>query len=383
MRDLKGATILFAAEYIAVGGTRTYACQLLDFYRRHGATGVMVTSFEGGDPEMKSFAEDCGFEVVRFRDLSGKPHSRKRELRPALWSPRAVSREVELFDRFRERHDLDFVTVSTGTAGLFLSAAATSPRPLIIEHGYPHGLRQRFLGGTVMAPLVPHDAVIVAMSDYARGRFSDAWSPSRHGFQVTALRSTCGPVQEPTDDANRESLVLTAALVEEHKRPGDWLGVAAAVAACESASPKPQFQWLGDGPLLQRMRQQARKSGLQNVSFPGWSVNTADHYRRARVYLQMSSKEALGLSVIDALRFGVPAVVTDAGGLPEVVMDGVNGFVIPVGDVDAAAAATRELLVNDSLWTKQSAAARDIYQQRFEPDRWDEALLALHVGQLE
>ena len=119
--------------------------------------------------------------------------------------------------------------------------------------------------------------------------------------------------------------------------------------------------------------------GIEQVSFPGWRSDLASDYESARVYLQMSSIESLGLSAVDALRHGLPSVVTDAGGLPEVVIDGVNGFVVPVGDVAAASEAVDELLSDDALWVRQSHAAQEIYDERFSPRQWDREMLEAHV----
>ena len=51
----------------------------------------------------------------------------------------------------------------------------------------------------------------------------------------------------------------------------------------------------------------------------------------------LSEKEAFGLVLLEALACGVPSVATDIGGIPEVIEDGVNGFLVPLGDVEAAA----------------------------------------------
>ncbi len=51
----------------------------------------------------------------------------------------------------------------------------------------------------------------------------------------------------------------------------------------------------------------------------------------------LSEKEAFGLVLLEALACGVPAIATDIGGIPEVIEDGVNGFLVPFGDVQPAA----------------------------------------------
>jgi len=56
---------------------------------------------------------------------------------------------------------------------------------------------------------------------------------------------------------------------------------------------------------------------------------------------------------------GVPPVASDVGGLPEVIEDGVSGFLCPVGDVDAMAERCVELLQDPQRWMRFSRAARE------------------------
>jgi glycosyltransferase involved in cell wall biosynthesis len=170
---------------------------------------------------------------------------------------------------------------------------------------------------------------------------------------------------------------MTAALVEDYKRPRDWVEIARLVTNA-GADDDSDFIWFGEGPLRGEAQVLADATVPGRASFPGWSDDLEGSYGSARVYLQTSSIESLGLSVVDALRHGIPAVVTRAGGLPEVVLDGVNGFVVSVGDTQAAAKAVVELLRNDDLWNQQALAARTVYQERFSPEMWDQSLLAAH-----
>src|SRR5262249_16702787 len=69
-----------------------------------------------------------------------------------------------------------------------------------------------------------------------------------------------------------------------------------------------------------------------------------------------------------ALATGVPVIGSDVAGLPEVVNDGENGFLRPVGDVDAMAAAAVELLRDEPRWQKMSQYAAADARERFSLD---------------
>ncbi len=94
-----------------------------------------------------------------------------------------------------------------------------------------------------------------------------------------------------------------------------------------------------------------------------------DHIERlipqADVLLMPSETEAFGLAALEGMACGVPPVATRTGGVPELITDGVDGFLEPVADVAAQAARVVSLLTDDALYERMSAAARTIAQTRY------------------
>lgn len=376
VKALAGRRFLVPAEYIGHGGTRAYFKVLMDFYWRHGAHVVAVTSYASEDQPMQDFMKQKGFTLLTFPEFT-KQYLGAPSERPAVWSRRGYLREVTAFSRLFGDMSATDVTISVGTSGMFLSAVQAGDRPLLISHGYPHGARQRLAGARVMGARLGHGCSMVTVSQFSADLFQRQWHLDVRGVGVTAIRTSCGPTTIPWPLERRERRVITAALVQDYKRPLDWLEIADRVNR-HQAPLSTEFVWFGDGPLHQEASDLAQRQAGR-VAFPGWSEHVELHYRAARVYLQTSATESLGLSVVNALRFGLPAVVTDAGGLPEVVVDGVNGFVVPVGDTAAAAEAVLRLLSDDSLWQKYSQAGLELYEARFSQEQWDRDMLQAHA----
>ena len=70
------------------------------------------------------------------------------------------------------------------------------------------------------------------------------------------------------------------------------------------------------------------------------------------VMFHLSRKEAFGLVLLEALACGVPSIATNVGGIPEVIEDGVNGFIVPYGNIDAAVEKGLLLLEDEELLCK-------------------------------
>jgi N-acetyl-alpha-D-glucosaminyl L-malate synthase BshA len=127
---------------------------------------------------------------------------------------------------------------------------------------------------------------------------------------------------------------------------------------------------VGDGPDRGPAENLTRDLGIDDhVSFLG----KQDHVERliplAHVLLMPSELEAFGLAALEAMACGVPPIGTAAGGVPELITHGVDGFIEPVGDVDAQAERAIELLTDDRLHARMAVAARKTAADRFSTEQ--------------
>ena len=118
---------------------------------------------------------------------------------------------------------------------------------------------------------------------------------------------------------------------------------------------------VGDGPDRGEAENEARALGVESdVHFLGRIESVAPLLASADLFFLMSDRESFGLSALEALACGVPAFGYNVGGLPEVIRDGVTGYLLPVGDVDGMAAASVSLLRDPTrLAAMRTAAASD------------------------
>lgn len=126
---------------------------------------------------------------------------------------------------------------------------------------------------------------------------------------------------------------------------------------------------VGDGPERGPAEMLARELGVSNrVTFLG----KQDHVERLiphnHVLLMPSETEAFGLAALEAMACGVPPVATRAGGTAELITDGVDGFLEPVGDIEAQAARVVSLLSDDELYARMSSAARRSAETRYSTE---------------
>lgn len=120
--------------------------------------------------------------------------------------------------------------------------------------------------------------------------------------------------------------------------------------------PGIRFLLVGDGRDEYALR--ALAADLPNVRFAGRVDNVADYYAAMDVFAYPSRYEALGSAILEAMSFGVPVVASRVGGIPEIVRDAVDGFLVPVNDPHALAARILELAGDAALRRRLGVEAR-------------------------
>ncbi|MEK6716106.1 MAG: N-acetyl-alpha-D-glucosaminyl L-malate synthase BshA [candidate division NC10 bacterium] len=124
---------------------------------------------------------------------------------------------------------------------------------------------------------------------------------------------------------------------------------------------------IGDGQDAPLALHVARSLGVErDVIFLGKQDDVESLLAIADLILLPSEEEAFGLAALEAMSCAVPVVATRVGGLPEVVEDGKNGFLLPPGDVEGMARACLDLLVDPERHGEFRTAARQRAMSHFD-----------------
>jgi N-acetyl-alpha-D-glucosaminyl L-malate synthase BshA len=125
----------------------------------------------------------------------------------------------------------------------------------------------------------------------------------------------------------------------------------------------------GDGPDRGPAEQLARDLGVEDyVRFLGKQDHVERLIPRMHALHLPSETEAFGLAALEAMACGVPPVATNAGGVPDLITQGVTGFMEEVGNTDAQAERLVQLLTDDPLRERISRAAREDAERRFSTE---------------
>jgi len=131
--------------------------------------------------------------------------------------------------------------------------------------------------------------------------------------------------------------------------------------------------WIGDGPDREALQYQAAKLGVANrITFVGKvkSDELPAWLAKADVFVSTSFAEGLANSVVEAAACGLPVVTFACEGMEEVLKPGVNGFILPFGDVVGLADRMQYLMDHPEERNKMAVAARHTIENKFDEHQW-------------
>lgn len=147
--------------------------------------------------------------------------------------------------------------------------------------------------------------------------------------------------------------------------------------ACDMNIPNARFVLIGpETKLIKKLRdEQARGTVPGNIEFAGYADSPRCGIEKTNVVLNLSHfKESFGRTVVEAMAARRPTIAYDWGALPELVTDGVTGYLVPVRRPEQAVSAVRELCCNVQKLAQMGEAARTRAVENYSKHRYAEQL---------
>jgi glycosyltransferase involved in cell wall biosynthesis len=143
--------------------------------------------------------------------------------------------------------------------------------------------------------------------------------------------------------------------------------------------PDARFVIVGEGELRSALERQIKERHLEkHVLLAGFRPDVLSLHKAFDVFVLSSVSEGLGTSLLDAMACGKPIVATRTGGIPEAVVDGETGFLVPPRDHESMAEALVRLLEDEPLRQRMGAAALRRVRERFSAERMVQATLRVY-----
>jgi glycosyltransferase involved in cell wall biosynthesis len=359
-----------------MGGPALHVSYLTEGLDAYGyETQLVVGSVGRGEASMEHLLAGTGVEPVVVGSL-------QREVQPVA-DFLAVFRLRRLMREFRP----DILHTHTAKAGAVARVAAVlagRARPPIIVHtfhghvlrGYFEPARTAFFR-LLERTLARVSDVLIAVSPQVRDDLAALKIAPPERFTVIRLGIDLGDRLEATSEAAETRRVL--GLSPERFVVG-WVGrmteikravdVVEIVARLRKRGVDAVLCLVGDGPDRVAVETRAHDLGLAASSlFLGYQRDVGPYYGAFDALVLPSANEGTPVSVIESLASGTPVVAFDVGGVADVVREGVDGFLVSPGDVDAAAERLARLAEDPTLRARMGKAGAERVIDRYAVPR--------------
>jgi glycosyltransferase involved in cell wall biosynthesis len=378
--------VLRVIARLNVGGPALHVAYLTEGLAGRGYDTTLVAgSLARGEESMAHVAESRDARIVTI------PHLH-REISP-LEDARAIVRLAQLI-REERPHILHTHTAKAGAVGRIAALLAGGARPPIIVHTFHgHVLRGYFnplttLGFRTLERWLAHVTTrLIAVSPEVRDDLVRLGVARREKFTVIRLGIELGERVGGDDELRRETRRQLG--VGPDAFMVGWVGRMTAVKRTEDVvrafrelldrEVDAYLCLVGDGPDRPRLERLAHELGIvRRCLFLGYQDDVAPYYEAIDALLLPSVNEGTPVSVIEALAAGRPAVATSVGGVPDIVRDGVDGYLVQVGDAAKLGQRLAELAADPARRDEMGRDGRERVVERYAVARLVDEIDALY-----
>jgi glycosyltransferase involved in cell wall biosynthesis len=369
--------ILRVIARLNMGGPALHVAYLTAGLRERGYDTTLVAgSLARGEDSMAFVADARDVQIVRIDQLG-------REISP-LRDLVATVRLAWLIRR--ERPDiLHTHTAKAGTVGRVAALLAGRRRPRIVVHTF-HGHVLRGYFGPVRSWfflllerwLASRTTALIAVSPQVRDDLVALGVAPPERFVVIRLGIELGERVAPEQNGRAESRRYLG--IEPDRFAVGWIGRMTAVKRTDDVlvafkrlrdeGVDAVLCMVGDGPDRQDLERRAHELGIvRDTLFLGYQEDVAPFYAAFDALVLPSSNEGTPVSAIEALAAGRPVVATRVGGVPDVVQEGDDGFLVEPGATDDLADRLAQLARDPELRERMGRAGRERVLPRYAVER--------------
>nr|MBA2741815.1 glycosyltransferase [Actinomycetota bacterium] len=368
--------ILRVIARLNMGGPAIHVSNLAAGLETRGYhTTLVAGSLARGEDSMAFLAERLGVSVVSVPEI-------QREI-SALHDARSAFRLAEIMRETRPQI-LHTHTAKAGAIARAASLLAGDARPSVVVHTF-HGHVLRGYFGPLRTAVFRHvermlahaSDALVAVSPEVRDDLVELGVAPAEKFVVVRLGI---PLAERLDHEPEKLDFRKLYGIPPDAFVVGWVGrmtgvkdtgsVLRTLAALRARGVEAVVCMVGDGPDREHLEQLAHELGIARVCyFAGYQPDVGSFYRLFDAFLLPSVNEGTPVSAIEALATSTPVVANRVGGVPDVVRDAVDGFLVEAGDVEGAAERLELLARDPALRAQLGNSGRERVRARYSVAR--------------
>jgi glycosyltransferase involved in cell wall biosynthesis len=377
--------VLRVIARLNMGGPALHVAYLTHGLRDRGyETTLVAGSLARGEDSMEFVARGLGIEATHLPEL-------RRDIAP-IRDLQATLRLAQLIRRLRP-DILHTHTAKAGAVGRMAASLVGDARPPIVVHTFHGHVLRGYFGPRLSYGfrllerwLAKRTDALVAVSPEVRDELvrlgvapAEKFTVVRVGIELSARVADLDGRAETRRRLGIAGDSFTVGWVGRMtgvKRTSDVL---LAFKRLRERGVDAFLCMIGDGPEREQLERRAHELGImKRTLFLGYQEQVAPYYAALDAMILPSGNEGTPVSAIEALAAGRPVVATRVGGLPDVVREGEDGFLVAPGAVDELADRLEQLAADEELRRRMGEAGRERVLPRYSVERLIDDVDALY-----
>jgi glycosyltransferase involved in cell wall biosynthesis len=377
--------VLRVIARLNMGGPALHVAYLTHGLRERGYDTTLVAgSLARGEDSMEFVARELGIEATHLPEL-------RRDIAP-IRDLQATVRLAQVIRRLRP-DILHTHTAKAGAVGRMAASLVGDARPPIVVHTFHGHVLRGYFGprlsygfGLLERWLAKRTDALVAVSPEVRDELVRLGVAPAEKFTVVRVGIELG--SRVADLDGRAETRRRLGIADGSFTVG-WVGrmtgvkrtsdVLLAFKRLRERGVDAFLCMIGDGPERGQLERRAHELGImKRTLFLGYQEHVAPYYAALDAMILPSGNEGTPVSAIEALAAGRPVVATRVGGLPDVVREGEDGFLVSPGDVDELADRLERLAADEGLRRRMGEAGRERVLPRYSVERLIDDVDALY-----
>lgn len=362
--------VLFYTDSTTYGGAERYLCALIKGLRDRCVEVALALPSEGNGWYKK--VDNFGLEMEKVRSIRDK-----KDLMGLL-------HQIRFFIR-SDASIIHFNLPNPYHSQFSILAAMMAHKPVVVTHHLPVLLKEVSWKGRLFEMILAKGiGKVIAVSLEGKKRIIEKLPfpcekvvtihngielPSLNGFDSKTIRREFGI-------GEKELVIGSAGRVTEQKGYKYLI-----MAARELKAKGKNFRIViaGDGPLIKRLERQAIEFGIgELILFIGFVEDIFRFLQGIDIFILPSLYEGFPFAILEAMAAEKPVIATRVGGIPEVVIDGVTGLMIPPRDHLAISRAIEFLIDRKDIATEMGRRGRERVEKHFSSNRMVEKTLDIY-----
>ena len=365
--------ILYVITLPDLGGAQTHLVKITKYMKYRGHDVHVLLGKHGWLTEQ---LESCNIPVVVVNELV-----REISIRQDYLAIRRVQRIIREFKP-------DIVHCHSSKAGIVgrIAAFMEGVPGIFTAHGWAFTegipLFKRVLYSLIERVMLNFTVYVLCVSKYDKA-LAEKWFLSKSP-KLLAVHNGIEDVGKPLiSDFGHDKFErhLNLIMVGRFAVPKEQMQLIKAVEKINKEYPNSVFLTLvGDGELFEGAEQYVNTHGLKNViSLLGERIDINELLVQNDVFCLISNYEGLPISIIEAMRAGLPVIASDVGGNNELVKDGLNGFLVERGNSEQLVEMISFLLEHKEILRELGQKSREFYLKEFSAEQMMKRISAVYA----